>query len=315
MHTVLHKSKQYWLVALKVLLLGLTFAYIYYKITSGETLQWRTFISEIQSKNFIYILFFIVLATINWTFEIAKWQTAVSKIKPISFSEATKQSLMALTVSLPTPNRIGDYGAKAFFYPSEKRKEILLLNFISSSAQMTVTCLFGGIGLFMLASSYTLPFSNTNVIIASSVLLVAVVAGYFFRRKQLIVKGLSILNVVRYVKKLSVSIKLKLVLYSVFRYLVFEFMFYFVLLFFGAEISLPQAVPLIFAMYLLVSIVPSFLFFDVIIRGGVAVWLFSLLEISELPILCTVFTMWLLNFILPALVGSFFVASYKTESA
>jgi len=314
MRTVLHKSKQYWLVALKVLLLGLTFAYIYYKITSGETLQWRTFISEIQSKNFIYILFFIVLASINLMLEIAKWQTAVSKITSISFPEATKQSLMALTISLPTPNRIGDYGAKAFFYPSEKRKEILLLNFISSSAQMAVTCLFGGIGLFMLASRYTLPFSNTNVIIASSLLLVAVVAGYFFRRKQLIVKGLSIFNVVRYVKKLSVSIKLRLLLYSIARYLVFGFLFFVTLLFFGTDISISQAVSLIFTMYLLVSIVPSFLLFDVVIRGGVAVWLFSLLGIPELPILCTVFTMWLLNFILPALVGSFYVVSYKTEN-
>ncbi|PVW14219.1 hypothetical protein [Marixanthomonas spongiae] len=313
MRTVLHKSKQYWLVALKVLVLGLTFAYIYYKIASGNTLQWQVFSSEIQSKNFIYILFFIVLATINWTLEIAKWQTAVSKTTSISFSEATKQSLMALTVSLPTPNRIGDYGAKAFFYPLEKRKEILLLNFISSSAQMAVTCFFGAIGLLILAMDYELPISETKLGIFLLVVLLAMVLGYLFRRKQLLVKGLSALNVVRYFKNLPVSIKLKLVLFSVLRYVIFGFLFYFVLVFFEGDLTILKAAPLIGAMYLLVSIVPSFLLFDVVIRGGVAVWLFSFAEIPELPVLFTVFTMWLLNFILPALMGSWYVLSYKTE--
>ena len=314
MRTVLHKSKQYWLTALKVLLLGVTFAYIYYKLTSGETLQWQKFISEIQSKNVTYILLFTLLAGVNWVFEIAKWQTAVSKIKPISFFEATKQSLMALTVSLPTPNRIGDYGAKAFFYPSEKRKEILLLNFLNNSAQMVITCFLGCFGLFILAFNYSLPFSGTNLIISISVLLIVIITTYFFRKKQLIIKGLSVVNLFQYIKKLPYSLKLKLLLYSFLRYIVFSLLFFVILLFFDADISIVKAVPLIFAMYLLVSIVPSFFIFDIIIRGGVAVWLFSLVGINEVTVLCTAFTMWLLNFILPALVGSFFVARYKTRN-
>lgn len=314
MRTVLHKSKQYWLTALKVLLLGFTFAYIYYKITSSETLQWNTFISEIQSKNVVYILLFTLLAGVNWVFEIAKWQTAVSKIKIISIFEATKQSLAALTVSLPTPNRIGDYGAKVFFYPSEKRKEILLLNFLSNSAQMIITCFFGGIGLSVLAFNYSLPFSGANLIISISVLLIVIIVTYLFRKKQLIIKGLSVINLFQYIKKIAFSLKLKLVLYSFLRYLVFSFLFFVILLFFDADISIVDAVPLIFTMYFLVSIVPSFFIFDVVIRGGVAVWLFSLAGVNEVTILCTVFTMWLLNFILPALVGSFFVARYKPNS-
>ncbi|RFN59479.1 lysylphosphatidylglycerol synthase domain-containing protein [Marixanthomonas ophiurae] len=314
MRTVLHKSKQYWLVALKVLLLGLTFAYIYYKITSGETLKWNLFTSEIQSKSFAYILLFILLAAINWFFEIAKWQTTVSKIKFISFFEATKQSLMALTISLPTPNRIGDYGAKAFFYPSEKRKEILLLNFLSNSIQMIITCFFGGIGLCILALNYSLPVSSVKLSILISVLLIVAVATYFFRKKQLLIKGLSVINLFQYIKKLSYSLKLKLLLYSFIRYFVFSFLFFVILLFFDANISILKAVPLIFAMYLLVSILPSFFVFDVVVRGGVAVWLFSLAGVDELTVLCTVFTMWLLNFILPALIGGFYVARYKTTN-
>ena len=108
MRTVLHKSKQYWLVALKVLVLTFTFGYIYHKISSEETIVWSAFISEIKTNRIGFLAFFTVLAILNWTFEILKWKTVVSKVKNISFAEATKQSLTALTVSLPTPNRVGD---------------------------------------------------------------------------------------------------------------------------------------------------------------------------------------------------------------
>jgi hypothetical protein len=64
-------------------------------------------------------------------------------------------------------------------------------------------------------------------------------------------------------------------------------------------------------MYFLVSVIPTFFIFDVVIRGGVAVWLFSFLGVPELVILSTVLAMWLLNFVLPALFGSFFVLTYQ----
>lgn len=88
-------------------------------------------------------------------------------------------------------------------------------------------------------------------------------------------------------------------------------MFYGLLLFFGATVSFREAIPLIFAMYFLVSIVPTLFIFDVIIRGGVAVWLFSFAGIPELIVLSTVLAMWILNFVLPAFLGSFFVLTYK----
>ena len=315
MRTVLHKSKQYWLAALKVLVLTFTFGYIYHKISSAETLQWNTFISEINQNNLGYWIWFLVLAAVNWVFEILKWQTAVSKVESISFLEATKQSLTALTVSLPTPNRIGDYGAKAFFFTSEKRKEVVLLNFINNSTQMLITCLFGAIGLFLFLQKNSLPLSYNNLVFVSFSIIIVALVGYYFRKKQILFKGLSISKVISYLKKLSKSIKLKLVLFSTIRYAIFSFLFFQLLMFFGAEISAANAIPIIFMMYFLVSIFPTFLLFDVVVRGGVAVWLFSYTNVPELAVLCTVFSMWLLNFILPALAGSIYVITYKHKAA
>ncbi len=83
---------------------------------------------------------------------------------------------------------------------------------------------------------------------------------------------------------------------------------------FGAEISFSEAIPLLFSMYLFVSVIPTIFIFDLVVRGGVAVWLFSLVGVSELAILSTVLSMWLLNFAFPAIWGSFYVVNYKLET-
>ena len=68
---------------------------------------------------------------------------------------------------------------------------------------------------------------------------------------------------------------------------------------------------IISSMYLLSSIIPSIFIFDVVIKGSVALYLFSFVGINELVILSTITLMWLLNFVLPSLVGSYYVLNYK----
>lgn len=309
-----HKSKQYLLVALKVLILAATFWYIYYKLKGTNANTIESFSKALDMKGlhlFYYLLLFITLSILNWFFEILKWKTVVSFIQPISFGKALKQSLSALTVSLATPSRVGDYGAKALFYNSEKRKQILLLNFFSNGLQMGTTIIFGLYGLWYVWMYFDLKLSIVNMMLLLFVALLLGLLGYLFKEKELIVKGFSVGNVIRYFKKLDASIRLRTMLYAIIRYILFSYLFYSLLRFFGVEMHLLEAMPIIFAMYLLVSIIPSLFIFDVVVRGGVAVWLFSLAGISELPVLSAVLSIWVLNFVIPAIWGSFYVISYK----
>lgn len=88
-------------------------------------------------------------------------------------------------------------------------------------------------------------------------------------------------------------------------------MFYFLLLFFGAEIEFYTAMLLIFATYLLVSILPSIFIFDVVIRGGVALWLFSFEGVPDFIVLATVLSMWLFNFVIPSILGSVYIIRFQ----
>ena len=318
MTTVNHKNKQYLLFSLKVLILACTFLFIYLKITQNESLDFNEFTlhfyKDTNSTLFSFI-FFVFLASANWFFEILKWKVIVSEIQNLSFLHALKQSLYSLTVSLSTPNRIGEYGAKAYFFKPEKRKNILLLTFFSNSIQMGVTTFFGVLGFLFILQNYKAPISTKNLTLGLLAVTAFVVLGFIFKRQQLILKNLSILKVISKFKELSFHIKLKVIVFSISRYLIFSFLFYSLLQFFGADISLLQSIPLIFSMYFIASIIPSIFIFDVVIRGGAALWVFSLAGVSEITILCTVFTMWFLNFVIPSLIGSYYLFSYKPDKS
>ena len=306
-----YKSKQYGLIALKVLILMGTFGYIYLKIAQNESISFSEFIVTIRDRQSTLILLFFGFATANWFFEILKWQTVISPVKKLSLTEAARQSLAALTVSLATPNRIGEYGAKAYFFAPDKRKQVLLLNFFSNFSQMGITCIFGFYGLVYVMGNFGLSISITNSVLVILALIFFGITGYIFKEKELIVKGLSIGKILRYTKNLPMGLKVKTILFSLLRYLIFSSLFYFLLNFFGTEINTYETMPIIFAMYLLASVIPTIFIFDVVIRGGIAVWLFSMAGIPECPVLCTVLAMWLLNFVIPAIWGSFYVVTHR----
>lgn len=314
MNCTSNKTKNHLLFLAKILVLAITFGYIFYKVSSIKVLDFGEFTNAILSKGIVsgyLIILFFFFAVANWYFEILKWQTLVSTIENIDFKTAMKQSLASLTVSLATPNRIGEYGAKALFFEAQKRKKVLLLNFYSGAMQMLVTCVFGMIGSFYLVQNFRLTLSYESLSIIGLTLVLIFGIGYFLKEKELLLKGFSIAKTIRFFKQTSFSVKLKVFVFSVIRYAIFSTLFYALLLFFGADIAIFEAYFLIFAMYFLVSIVPTLFIFDVVIRGGVAVWLFSYVGVTELTVLSTVLAMWLLNFVLPSLLGSFYVVTYQ----
>ena len=125
-----HKSTQYWLVALKVLLLVLALGYIFLKIRGEHTAVLENLTDRIEIANIQYWIVFLGLAMLNWLLEIYKWKVSVSTWFPLPFKEAVKQSLGSLTASLITPNRIGEYGAKALYFNPKNRKKIVFLNVV-----------------------------------------------------------------------------------------------------------------------------------------------------------------------------------------
>jgi len=310
-----YKTKQFFFVLIKLSIVMGAFYFIYNKLTTNEELDFYNFI-DFLSKNAVFssknIIFLLFLTIFNWFFEILKWQNLVSFIKKIPFKEALEQSLGALTASLFTPNRIGEYGAKAIYFAKQFRKRILLLNLLGNSFQMLITTLFGVIGFIIFNNRYSIEISFiklSRLLIVVAFILAIVILG--FKEDRFHVKGFSISRIKDYIKHISLKIHTLNFVYSLTRYLIFSFQFYFLLNIFGVDMSYMDAMIVITTMYLLASIIPSIFIFDVIIKGSIAVYLFSFVQINEFIILSIITLMWLLNFVLPSIFGSYYVLNFN----
>ena len=302
MNALPYKSKQYGLIVLKLVLLGLTVFYVQDRLTDQTASTTTGILDGFKAIDLPFLLVILLMATLNWWLESLKWKHLVRGIRPISTVEAAKQTLSGLTLSLATPARIGDFGVKAAYFPKPERKSILIRNTIAHGAQLLTTLLFGGIGLYMI-SRILMPFMDLNSFWPVTVLiLLALIGTQLFWRFRISGK-LQIWNIGKtglWVLGLSMS-----------RYLCFSLMFAVLLDLQGVQISWALSLPLIWVTYLLSSAIPSFLLLDVAIKGGVAVWLFSLVEVSAWPVICAASLMWLFNMIMPALIGAWFSLRYR----
>ena len=313
MYNILHKYKSTFFFIVKLFIIGGAYYFISYKISSNKVLNSSEFLLSVKANilNNNFVLLTIILFTIsNWLLEIIKWKTLVSSIKTISFTEAAKQSLSSLTASLLTPNRIGEYGAKAIYYTRNERNKVMLLNFLGNFSQMSITVIFGLFGLTFLMKdlSFNINFSvfQLSIIILFFGLLFLVIPKKIWNK--------YLMRFISQVNTISNKIHFKNFQLSFLRYLVFSHQFYFLLVILGGDINYLTAMPLIFSMYFIASIIPGFVIFDWLIKGSVAVSLFSVFGVNEIVILSITSIMWLLNFAVPSIIGSYYVLIFNKPS-
>jgi hypothetical protein len=310
-----HKTKQFFFVLVKLSIVVVAFYFIYQKLTNNNKLSFINFI-EFTSKNSMFslkiIVFLILLSAFNWFLEILKWKTLISTQEKINFKQATNQTLGALTASLITPNRIGEYGAKAMYFKKALRKRVMLVNLIGNLQQMGITVLLGLIGLYFFISKYNLNINyNYAIIFSSATLVLLFLIGFGLRKSKFNFKGFSFEKLKAFFFNFPKKTLFETCLLSFLRYATFSFQFYFLLQYFQIEIDYFNSMIFITSMYLLSSIIPALSIFDVVIKGSVAVFVFSFLEINQLIILSIITIMWLLNFVLPSIIGSYFVLLFK----
>lgn len=311
----LYKTTQFPLLFAKLAIVTLAFWFIFSKLfeNAQDSLKfWADAVSHEQIPVLLWISL-ILLSVGNWFFEIKKWQLLASQIKPISFTEAVNQTLSSFTASVFTPNRIGEYGAKSLFFEKKDWKKIVFLNFVGNITQLTVTVFFGLLGLLILYKFIELPFSNSKIFMVGGLLLLIPAVLLFFRNKKLNIKGYSLEKLKEYFRNINARTKFNLVSFSTLRYLLFSHQFYLFLMIFGADLNYFEAISAIFVVYLFASALPSIFVLEAVVKGSVALWVFSFFQIEEMVVLSSVGFMWLFNFGIPAILGSYFVLQFQPQ--
>lgn len=303
MISIPHKAKQFSVFIVKLLIVLGAFYFIYDRLANDKSLDWEKFGQLVEEKaTFISVFILLLFSFANRFFEILKWQNLVKVIKKISLGESSKQVLGALTAGIFTPNGLGEYAGKALFFNKNETKKVIFLNLICNGIQMILSVVFGTIGLFVLGY-WKWSFAITGL----AIFLIL----FSFFTKKIKIKGYSIEKLIQKINEIPKTIHNKNIGLAICRYLVFSHQYYFLFVLFGVDLPYITLISSIAAVYFLASSLPSFQFLDFAVKGSVAIFFFEKLGVSDWIVVFISTLMWFLNVVLPVVIGSYFVLTFK----
>jgi len=262
---------------------------------------------------------------VNWGLEARKWQLSLINLENISFSKAFSAVLTGTTIASFTPNRIGDYLGRMLYVGEGKRIQSIPLTIICSLAQMIVTIIMGIAGVFylqkylhnqMLEDHQSMQL-GLNILSWLTALLVVTVAIIYFRLSA-VVRFLEKRGLGRYLTPLMVLKDVKLtILFNILslsfvRYMVFILQYYLLFSLFGVSLTWVQTFAGISTMFLVMVFVPTFTFLtDLGLRWESSIQIIRLFSSNTTGIFAVSFGIWMINLIIPALIGSLLILRIK----
>ncbi len=267
----------------------------------------------------------IALMPVNWGLETYKWYFLVNRFVPLSFQKAFESVLSGLSLAVNTPNRIGEYGGRVLYLPAEFRMQGIALTLVSSVGQLLVTLVCGWVALQVLQPQlYKVQLAGTHFsgillqVFGFSVLFFIAITALFFFRMQLLARMLQWipwlkekLSFTSVLEGLSNKTYLAILFYSFLRFVVFALQY--LLLWQALQVELPlwEGFWSIALIFLVMAIVPGFAIADVGIRGAVALSIVTVFSANSVAILAGTAGIWLLNLVVPALIGSLLLLTIK----
>lgn len=309
---------------IKLIIVGLAVGFLYQKVFVNESVQDARiqFLSLLEKDSYSDFILVFLLMFVNWSIDAIKWQYLISKIENVSFWLALKAVFLGITVSMFTPNRVGEFGGRIFCLKKADRIKAVLITIFGNINQLVATITFGLVALVVFSFQFSLPFLNdffnqslllailAALIVVSLFILLLNVSQFstFFMRWKPFKKYE---DYSRTFEVFSSKEILVIQLLSVFRYFIYSFQFYLLIRFVNIDISLIESLTMSSLTFFSMSVIPTIALTEIGVRGSVAVFFFGFLSQNVVGIMTAAFSLWLINLVIPAIIGVFFVYQLK----
>ena len=177
-------------LSIKAVIFILSILYIFRKVsTASDTIN----INEIANySNKSYLYFTILLMLVNWSLEAIKWKVLIARYEKISFLKSLESVFSGVTVSIFTPNRVGEFAGRIFFLKKANKIQASIVSIIGGMFQLLITVLAGILAYYILENYYEDFFRIKNfisdngliVIIASFIILITLILFVYLKRNK-----------------------------------------------------------------------------------------------------------------------------------
>lgn len=260
----------------------------------------------------------LALMPLNWWVEVCKWRSLIMRTEAMSLPRAGQAVMAGVAVSLFTPNRVGEYGGRVLFVQPENRWFAAGATVLGNFAQVLVLVSGGTAGLLWL--SHRLDWPGTawldHAVLPAYCGLILLWLAYLNLprarvrlRQYRIVKRLKRLVKVdtQHWPEVSRSDLAWQAAWATGRYLVYSLQYFLLLRCFGVSPGFFDGFAGISLLFLLQTGLPLPPLSGLLARGNLAVALWGQFGASAAASLSATFGLWIINLILPAFFGTFFL--------
>lgn len=252
----------------------------------------------------------LALLPVNICFEAAKWQRLVATAVPLSFAQALRSVLSGIAASIVTPNRIGEYPARIMLLKEPNSTRLVSVSVLGACAQLLALMIAGVLGLCYYCWLHPEPvffIVFTVTVLFSAALMVLYFAFERWAPKIENIRWLRKLHLWgRLLYRFSGREQAVILLLSLLRFLTYTTQFWLMLRWQGIELPLAEGLLLCALFFWAMAVIPSITLAELGIRGAVSLFLFQPYSPNAAGITAATFVLWLMNLLLPALVGVFF---------
>lgn len=303
-------------LTLKIAIVVLAFWFIYKKLATSKDL--KSFIALVERISGTQILAVMssvfLLMLLNWGLEAVKWKRLIAQVEKLSLWRAIESVFCGLTWAVFTPNRIGEYGGRVFFLSPKRRIIGVVAMAVGNIGQLVLTNVFGAIAICV----FVYRFTEINQLLFLAVCVAAFVFCIFFLMFYFNIKWLNgillAMKFTRKYKKFYVILArykkaelLKVLLFCLARYTVFSTQYFIMFAWFIPSIHSLDILMLVSILFFVQSSLPSLDLFDIGIRSVTGLFFFNYLTDQNAAVIACISSIWLINIIIPAILGSYFV--------
>jgi uncharacterized membrane protein YbhN (UPF0104 family) len=263
----------------------------------------------------------LLLVFVNWGIEALKWKASVAMIQPIGFWQAFKAVLSGVTFSVTMPNRVGEYLGRVLYLPEGSRLKTISVTLVGSFAQLLTTLFVGILGLVILKKILLQTYPDLiiwyQVALYSLIAIVLVLALIYFNVSATVnifkkwIRSQKYLYLVEALNSFHSKLLVRILLLSILRYLVFVVQYILVFYLFEVNVSAFVIGWVMSVVFLAMAIVPSIALVEIGVRGEISLKLMGMFSNNSLGIGLTSITVWLINLVIPAIIGSLLLMNIK----
>jgi hypothetical protein len=268
----------------------------------------------------------LALMPLNWGIEARKWQLALRPVVKIPYRTAFRAIFTGTTMASFTPNRMGEYLGRILYVEEDKRLSSISLTLVCSVAQLLVTLIFGFGGTLYLRqhlhgqslAGRQVPELWLNILLGIVTALLLSLTFIYFRLSRLVgILGrlrvaAKVLRAIKVLAGCDATVLLRILSLSFFRYLVFMIQYILIFPVFGVLLGPGQAWAGMSVVFLVMAVVPTFTFLTELgLRWEANIQVLELLGAGAVGIFAASLAIWLINLIIPALIGSLLILRLK----